>query len=48
MGYGRGLQPQKKGFNFVLLLPILGGLGLAVALLCAAGFAIWAIAFYEA
>jgi hypothetical protein len=48
MGYGRGLQPQKKGFNFVLLLPILGGLGLVVALLCAAGFAIWAIAFYEA
>ena len=48
MGYGRGLQPQKKQFNFMLLLPILGGLGLAVALLCAAGFAFWSVAIYDA
>jgi hypothetical protein len=48
MGYGRGLQPQKKQFNYMLLLPILGGLGLAIALLCAAGFAFWSIAIYDA
>jgi hypothetical protein len=38
---------QKKGFNFLLIVPFLGGLGIAVLLLCAAGFAIWAIAFYD-
>ncbi|MCB0192349.1 MAG: beta-galactosidase [Anaerolineae bacterium] len=41
------MQPQKNGFNFMLLLPIVGGLVIAGALVCAAGFAIWAFAFYE-
>lgn len=43
----RPLQPQKKGFNIWLLVPVLGGLAIAAALLCAAGFAVYAIAFYE-
>lgn len=47
MGYQRGLQPQKKGFNFLLFLPILGGLAIAVVLCAAAAFAIWAIVFYQ-
>jgi hypothetical protein len=47
MGYNRGLQPHKKGFNFLLLLPIVGGLAIAGLLLCAAAFAIWAIVFYR-
>lgn len=42
------LKPQKKGFNPVWLLPIVGGLGLALVVLCAAGFAIYAIFIYEA
>ncbi len=47
MGQRRHLQPQKKGFNFLLLLPIIGGLVLAGLVLCAAAFAIWAVAFYQ-
>ena len=39
---------QKKGFNFLLLIPILGGLGIALVLLCAAAFAGYAMFFYEA
>lgn len=41
------MQPQKNGFNFMLLLPIVGGVVIAGALVCAAAFAIWAFAFYE-
>lgn len=41
------MQPQKDGFNVMLLLPIIGGLVIAGALVCAAGFAVWAFAFYE-
>ncbi len=41
------LQPQKKGFNFLLLIPVIGGLLVAIAVLCAAGFAVWAMFFYE-
>lgn len=48
MTQNRQLKPQKKGFNSLLLLPILAGGGIAVALLCAAGFAIYAIFFYQA
>lgn len=47
MGPEKRLQPRKKGFNFLLLLPILGGLAIILLLICAAGFAIWAFAFYE-
>ncbi len=43
----RHLQPQKKEFNYWLLLPIVGGLGLVVMLLCAAAFAAYAIFFYD-
>jgi hypothetical protein len=38
---------QKKGFNILLVLPLLGGLAIGLALFCAAGFAIWAIFIYE-
>jgi len=38
---------QKKGSNFLLVVPLLGGFGVAIALFCAAAFAIWAIAFYD-
>lgn len=41
------MQPQKNGFNYKLLLPVIGGAVIAGALICAAGFAIWAFAFYE-
>ncbi len=47
MGPDKRLRPRTKGFNIIWLLPILGGLAIAVLLVCAAGFAIWAIAFYE-
>jgi hypothetical protein len=43
----QNLQAEKKGFNFLLLLPILAGGGIAVALLCAAVFAVYAIFFYQ-
>ncbi len=42
------LHPQRKGFNPLLLLPILAGGGIAVLVLCAAAFAVYAIFFYEA
>jgi hypothetical protein len=48
MGPQKPLRPQKKGFNIWLFVPILGGLAIAAALVCAAGFAVYAIAFYEA
>lgn len=41
------LQPKKNGFNPLLFLPILAGGGIAVMLLCAALFAVYAIFFYE-
>ena len=41
------LEPKKKGFNFLLLLPVVAGLGIAVLLVCAALFAVYAIFFYE-
>jgi hypothetical protein len=41
------LQPRKKS-NFLLIsLPIIAGGGIALAVLCAAGFAVYAIFFYE-
>jgi hypothetical protein len=43
----RNLQPRKKA-NFLLLsLPIIAGGGIALAVLCATAFAIYAIFFYE-
>jgi len=48
MGQQRHLQPEKKGVNFLLLIPIFGGLALALVLLCAAAFAVYAIFFYKA
>ncbi|MEW5958738.1 MAG: beta-galactosidase, partial [Chloroflexota bacterium] len=41
------LQPKKSGFNPLILLPILAGGGIAILLLCAALFAVYAIFFYE-
>ncbi len=41
------IQPKKKKFNPILLLPIVAALGIAVALICAAGFAVYAIFIYE-
>jgi hypothetical protein len=38
---------QKKGSNVLLVVPLLGGFGVAIALFCAAAFAIWAVAFYD-
>ncbi|MCQ3976323.1 MAG: hypothetical protein DPW09_23080 [Anaerolineae bacterium] len=43
----RDLQPEKKGFNFLLLLPIVGGGAVALALVCAALFAVYAIFLYQ-
>lgn len=43
----KNLHPKRKGFNPLLLLPILGGGAIAVALLCAAAFAIYAIFFFK-
>jgi len=43
----RDLQPEKKGFNFLLLLPIVGGGAVAIALVCAALFAVYAIFIYQ-
>ena len=40
------LQPKKKGFNALLVLPVLAGIGIAVILVCAALFAVYAIFFY--
>jgi hypothetical protein len=40
-------QPQKKKSNLIWLLPVVAGLGIAVMLVCAAAFAIYAIFFYE-
>jgi hypothetical protein len=47
MGQNRHLQPKKKGFNFLMLLPIVGGLGVLGAVLCAAAFLIFAVFFYQ-
>ncbi len=47
MGYQRHLQPEKKGFNYWLILPIIGGLGMIGLLLCAGVFAVYAIFFYN-
>jgi hypothetical protein len=41
------LEPKRKGFNFLLLLPVLGGGAVVVLVLCAAVFAAYAIFFYE-
>ena len=41
------LKPKKKGFNPLLFLPVIGAVGIAIALVCAAGFAVYAIFFYE-
>jgi hypothetical protein len=41
------LKPKDKDFNPKMLLPILFGLGIAIAVLCAAGFAVYAIFIYE-
>jgi len=38
---------QKSGFNPLWLLPILAVLGLGVLMLCAAGFAVYAMFFYQ-
>jgi hypothetical protein len=43
----RNVQPEKKGFNFLLLLPILGGGAIVIALVCAALFAVYAIFIYQ-
>jgi hypothetical protein len=43
----RQLEPQKKGFNPVMWVPILGAAGIVVVLLCAALFAVYAIFFYQ-
>ncbi len=43
----RHLKPENKGFNYWLLLPLVGGLGLVVMLLCASVFAVYAIFFYK-
>lgn len=48
MGQNRHLQPEKKSFNPLWAVGIVIGLGLAAALVCAAGFAVYAIFFYEA
>lgn len=42
----KNLQPKRK-FNPVLLLPVLGGGAIAIALICAAAFAVYAIFFFE-
>lgn len=47
MRHQKPIQPERKGFNFLLFLPILVGGGIVVALLCAAAFAIYAIFFYQ-
>ncbi len=44
----RNLRPKKNGFNIWVLLPIIAGLVLAILVVCAAIFAIWAAVFYEA
>ena len=41
------LQPQKKGFSALLVLPVIAGAGIAIVLLCAAVFAVYAIFFYQ-
>ncbi len=41
------LQPKKKGFNLLVVLPVVAGIGIAVILVCAALFAVYAIFFYE-
>ena len=41
------LNSPKKGFEPKTLVPIIGGVAIALALLCAAGFAIYAIFIYE-
>ncbi len=41
------LQPKKKGSKLIWLLPIVAGLGIAMILVCAAAFAVYAIFFYE-
>ncbi|MBE7551294.1 MAG: beta-galactosidase [Anaerolineales bacterium] len=43
----RNVQPEKKGFNLLLLLPIIGGSAIVVALVCAALFAVYAIFIYQ-
>src|SRR5512145_1569226 len=47
MHQSRNFQPEEKRFNPLLLLPVVGGAGIALALLCAAGFAAYAIFFYQ-
>lgn len=47
MHQSRNFQPEEKRFNLLLLLPILGGGGIALALMCAAAFAVYAMFFYE-
>ncbi len=42
------MQPKKKGFNPLLFLPVVFVVVIGVALICAAGFAVYAIFFYEA
>ncbi len=41
------LQPKKKGSKIIWLLPVVAGLAIAVMLVCAAAFAVYAIFFYE-
>lgn len=41
------LNSPKKGFDPKVLIPIVGGVGIVVALLCAAGFAVYAIFIYD-
>ncbi|MBI1880047.1 MAG: beta-galactosidase [Chloroflexi bacterium] len=43
----KNVQPEKKGFNFLLLLPVVGGGAIAIALVCAALFAVYAIFIYQ-
>ena len=47
MGYQRQLEPEEKGFNPWLLLPVVGGLAMVGLLMCAAVFAVYAIFFYN-
>jgi hypothetical protein len=42
------LKPQKNGFNPLLVLPVIAGLGMVVLLVCAAAFAVYAMFFYQA
>jgi polysaccharide biosynthesis protein PslG len=43
----KNVQPEKKQFNLLLLLPIIGGGAIALTLVCAALFAVYAIFFYQ-